>query len=110
MLLGSFFVVGYSHVWATPIHVILNPLRHKYGFTWLRLSMVYTCHSNLASLINANTGLKVMAGIVDEGLRDRACNCVPIFKKDGECIFGGRCRESYLVYKLTCRCCNMYYI
>ena len=62
-----FFVVGYSRVWTTPIHAILNRLRCKYGFKWLRLSMAYTCHSNLASLINANTGSKVMDGIVDKG-------------------------------------------
>ena len=87
-----FFVVGYSRVWTTPIHAILNRLRCKYGFKWLRLSMAYTCHSNLASLINADTGLKVMAGIVDKGLHDRPCNCGPGFKKDSECIFGGKCR------------------
>ena len=97
-------------MWTTPIHAILNWLRRKYGFKWLRLSMAYTCHSNLDSLLNADTGSKVMAGIVDEGLRDRACNCGPSFKKDVECIFGRRCRESYVIYKLTCRCCNMYYI
>ena len=105
-----FFVVGYSRVWTTPIHAILNRLKSKYVFKWLRLSTAYTCHSNLASLLNANTGSKVMAGIVDEGSRDRDCNCGPSFKKDGECIFGGRCRESYVVCKLTCRCCNMYYV
>ena len=63
-----FFVVGFSHVWMNPIHAILNWLRFKYGFKWLCLSMVYTCHSNLASLINANTGTKLMEGVVDEGV------------------------------------------
>ena len=105
-----FLVVGYSRVWTTPCHAILNRLRCKYRFKWLRLSMAYTCHSNLASLINADTGSKVMAGIVDEGSRDRPCKCGTGFKKDGEYIFGGQCRESCLVYKLTCRFSNMYYI
>ena len=69
-----FFVVGYSRVWTTPIHAILNWLRCKYGFKWLHLSTVYTCHSNLASLINTNTGSKLMAGIIEEVSRDRPCN------------------------------------
>ena len=47
---------------------------------------------------------------MDEGSWDRPCNCGPGFKKDGECIFGGQCRESCLVYKLTFCCCYMYYI
>ena len=29
-----FFVVGYSRVWTTPIHAILNRLKSKYGFKW----------------------------------------------------------------------------
>ena len=51
--------------------------------------MAYTCNSNLASLLNADTATKVMEGIVDESSRDRLCNCGPGFKKDGEFIFGG---------------------
>ena len=35
----TYFCIGVSDVWETPVHVALRELRNKYNLKWLRISM-----------------------------------------------------------------------
>ena len=72
--------------------------------------MSYHVFSNLGTKLNADTASKLMAGIDDLKWITRPCNCGPIFKVDGQCLHGGKCRVACVVYKATCKCCNQVYI
>ena len=106
----TYFVVGYRKFWTTPIHAVINRIRKRFGFNWLRISMAYKCHSNLAMSLMGDISSKLMVRIEDETWKDRECNCGLAFKRECTCIFGSRCREGAVVYKTTCRCCGSYYI
>ena len=45
-----------------------------------------------------------MSDVECRDCKDRSCNC------SCDCAFGGFCRKKTVVYKLTCKHCNKYYI
>ena len=41
---------------------------------------------------------------------DLPCNCNKAMKMHGKCVYNGDCRKMCVVYKVTCRKCECYYI
>ena len=74
------------------------------------MTIAYKHHTNFATSLMGDTASKLMDEIEDETWMDRPCNCGLAFKKDGLCLFGGKCREAAVVYKVKCRCCDSFYI
>ena len=107
----TWFCISYSTIWGLPIHKRLKKLRDKYKLSWLRISMSYSRFSNLGQKMNSDLTGKIMEGIVDENLIDRACNCnVRSLLEDGSCMYDGECRKSMVIYELKCKSTGKSYI
>ena len=106
-----FFCIGYSKGWEKPIHVTLKKLRNKHNLKWLRISMSYHRFPNLSEMLQGDLTRKLLEGVESLDFVDRECNCRPSITKGHKlCPYQGHCRKSVIVYKVTCKCCNMYYI
>jgi hypothetical protein len=107
------FCIGMSKHWGNPVHARIKELRNKHGLNWLRVTMSYHRFTNLRGIFQGDLNKKLMEGIISRDFQDLACNCNKVTKIDGECIYGGDCRKSCVVYKVTCkipRCCKQFYI
>ena len=100
----TWFCIGYSKIWKTPISVRLKRLRDKHGLTWLRNSMSYHKFSNLGEKFNNDLTGKVMKNVFDFNMRNRQCNCdTRTLTQDKTCWFDGKCRRGMIVYELLCK-------
>jgi hypothetical protein len=99
-----------SKHWGAPIHARIKELCNKYGLTWLRVSMSYHRFSNLRGIFQGDLTKKLMERVISRDFQDLSCNCNKVTKVDGTCIYGGECRKSCVVYKVTCRLCGDFYI
>jgi hypothetical protein len=104
------FCIGESKLWSNPVHAIIKELRNKHGLTWLRHSMSYHKFSNLREIFQGDLNRKLMDGITSRDFQDLPCNCYKSSKVDGKCIYNGDCRKSCVVYKVTCKLCDLPYI
>jgi hypothetical protein len=106
------FCIGMSKHWSKPIHARIKELRNKHGLTWLRVTMSYHKFANLRGIFQSDLNKKLMEGIISRDFRDLECNCNKVTKIDGSCIYGGDCRKSCVVYKVSCRVprCGQFYI
>ena len=41
---------------------------------------------------------------------EKQCGCTAPSMINGKCIWNRKCNSRNIMYKITCRCCNMYYI
>ena len=94
-----------------PVDSIISQYRNKHKINWLRVSMVYKRHANLKEILLGDLHGKVMAHTKDTATKQLICNCRADTKVDGKCIYNdGDCKKAGVIYKLTCKCCNMFYI
>ena len=96
----TYFCVGVSNAFKgkNAIHVLLKSLRDKHNLKWLRTSMSYHKFSNLRELLSGDLTGKIMKDVVSLDFIDRECNCNKASLVKGECIYGGNCRKSIVVY------------
>ena len=108
----TWFCIGVSTIWQKPIHRKIKELKTKYGLNWLRHSMSYHKFLNVSQLLRGDLTNKLMSGTEDSHLVDRESNCDirSLRESDRGCIYGGRCRESMLIYSLRCKCCDKEYM
>ena len=86
----TFFCIGFSSIWTTPIHKILHDLRNKYNLKWLRPAMSYHKFSNLREKFSADLTSKIMQGIKDKDWMNLPCNCNSVSKLlNRECLYQG---------------------
>jgi hypothetical protein len=105
-----YFCLGVSGWHLEPVHVILKWLRNQFNLKWLRISMSYHRFANLRQMYQQDKENKLMNGIYCGDCMDRSCNCSMASQVNGECPFGGKCRQQFLVYEATCQSCNQVYI
>ena len=107
----TFFCIGFSSIWTTPIHKILHDLRNKYNLKWLRPAMSYHKFSNLREKFSADLTGKIMQGIEDKDWLNFPCNCYSASKRsNGECLYQGKCRNKTLIYEVKCKITGQAYI
>ena len=104
------FCIGMSKHWSNPIHARIKELHEKHGLKWLWVSIYYHRFANLRGIFQSDLNKKLIEGIISRDFCDLECNCNKLSKVEGRCIFGGDCRKSCVVYKVTCRECDEFYI
>ena len=105
-----YFCLGVSGWHSEPVHVILKRLRNQFNLKWLRISMSYHRFANLRQMYQRDKENKLMNGIFCGDCIDRPCNCSMVSQVNGECPFGGKCRQQFVIYEATCQSCNQSYI
>ena len=109
-----FIIKKYEGKWRTPIHVTLKKLREKYGLKWFRYRILSSRHSNLKEKLLGDLSRKVMRGVEDfeyvKKIRRGKCTCVRTHKPNGECMYKEECETKAVIYKITCKCCDSFYI
>ena len=94
----------------TPLCGMIKNLVKKHDLPWLRFKMANSRFANLGELLEGDLSSKVMAGIIDEEMVDRPCNCnARSLREDGTCAYGGKCRKKMVIYGLTDRNTNKTY-
>ena len=73
-------------------------------------SMSHHKFANLAEIFAGDLSSKLMENVVSLDFESLRCNCNAASKVDGKCIYGGRCRERIVVYKVNCTQCKCFYI
>ena len=104
------FCISMSKHWSKLIHERIKELCEKHGLKWLRVSISYHRFANLRGIFQSNLNKKLIEGVISRDFCDLECNCNKLSKVDSRCIFGGDCRKSCVVYKVTCRECDEFYI
>jgi len=104
----TYFCIGYSKAWTTPIWKIIKDLKDKYDLKWLRTSMSYHRFTNLRELFNGDATNKLNAQIISKDFDTLPCNCKN--RNDEGCDYCGICRESILVYRVECNTTGKSYI
>ena len=72
--------------------------------------MSYHKFTNLGEIFQGDLNNKLMEGITSKDFMDLKCNCMNSTKVNGNCMYGGNCRKSIVIYKATCTECGCYYI
>ena len=72
--------------------------------------MSYHRFANLRGIFQSDLNKKLIEGVISRDFCDLECNCNKLSKVDRKCIFGGDCKKSCVVYKVTCRECDEFYI
>ena len=99
-----------SKHWGTLVHLRLKELCNKHGLMWLCLSMSYHRFSNLRDTFQGDLNRKLMDGVLSCDFMDLPCNCNNATKRHGKCVYNGNCRKMCVIYKVTCRKCENFYI
>ena len=99
-----------SKHWSKPIHERIKELHEKHVLKCLQVSISYHRFANLRGIFQSNLNKKLIEGVISRDFCDLECNCNKLSKVDGRCIFGDDCRKSCVVYKVTCRECDEFYI
>ena len=53
---------------------------------------------------------KVMKGVFDKDHKNDDCNCTAPSLHEGACVYGGKYRQSTIIYSLKCKICDMIYV
>jgi hypothetical protein len=104
-----YFCIGYSNVWKEPIHKTLKKLRNKFDLKWLRISMSYHRFPNMRDLLAGDLSKKLSEGVESMDFQVRDCNCRG-GRGPRKCQYGDFCRMPIVVYKVTCKMMNKFYI
>ena len=105
---ATYFCVGYSKVWKTPIHKTIKELKDKHNLKWLRVNMSYHRFTNLREVLQGDLQGKIMHGIESEQFMDEPCNCHG--NKTGKCNYDHMCRHRLIIYENTCKNTGKCYI
>ena len=105
------FVMHYSRPWLfRPVHVIIKEALRRHNLAgFIRFSMVYKRHTNLAELIKRDMRSKINRKIEDLNFPNLGCNC-----SGGRCkLIDQKCRKSGVIYQISCNVnnsCEMKYV
>ncbi len=89
----------------------IKRLIKQYKLTWLRFKMSYHRFPNFRKNLGGSVDSKINAEVILMDFLDRPCNCTTSVRtKKGKYPYGGKCRENFLVYKVTCNTTNKRYI
>ena len=72
--------------------------------------MSYYRFNNLAKLLNIEVAVKMGQEIFYIDLMDRECNCYLKSKVNGKCVYKGKLRQCFKIYKVKCSMCEAIYI
>ena len=72
--------------------------------------MSYHKFSNIGEIFQGDLNSKLMNNITSKDFMDLDCNCRRSSTVNGNCIYGGKCRKSIVIYKATCTECGCFYI
>ena len=107
----TYFCIGFSDIWRrVPIHATLKKLRDKFNLKWLRISMSYHKFPNMRELFQSDLTTKLTEDLKSMDFMDLPCNCSKRTTINVKCVYGGRCRHSLVVYKVTCKATGKFYI
>ena len=84
--------------------------KKHFDISWLRVRMSYHRFNNLAELLNGDIGAKIGQGIFFKYLMDIAFNCSLPSKVNRKCVYKGKCRSEYIIYKIKCSICDAIYM
>ena len=65
---------------------------------------------NLGELIQRYLVSKIRKVLASKDFPHRYCNCNATMKVNGICTYKGECRKCCIVYKVTCKHCNDFYV
>lgn len=86
----------------------------KYDLKWMRVRMIYKRHMNVKEMLLGDITKKIMRGIDDaeyiKKIQRGKCTCRSTHKHDGECLYKEECETKAVIYKISCKCCNSFYI
>ena len=72
--------------------------------------MSYHNFLSLGQVFQGDLSTKLTKNVISEDFAKLPCNCNQSSKTNDECMFGGDCRKSIVIYKAECRECKMLYI
>ena len=72
--------------------------------------MSYHKFTNLGETFQGDPNNKLMEGITSKDFMDLEWNCNQATTVNGNCICGGNCKKSLVIYKATCKECGCYYV
>ena len=76
--------------------------------------MIHKRHQNLKEMLLGDIATKVTSGIVEAGYakktKKKLCNCRSLNKVNGRCLYNENCELRCVIYKITCKCCEDFYI
>ena len=93
-----------------PIHVTLKRLREIFNVKWLHVRMCHKRFSSIENRIQGDLRSKVDKGVISDDYCDWTCNCGQQAKRDGECIWNGKCRAKCVIYHYKCLKCAAEYV
>ena len=102
---STFFCIGYSRAWKTPIHTTIKELAKKFKLNWLRVSMSYHRFTNLREIFQGDLTYKLTSGVTSKDFDTLECNC-----RMEQCGYNNHCRKPIVVYKIECLNTNKSYI
>ena len=77
----------------------------------IRIRMLCRRFSNVEETLDGLVSELMMKSITSRDVASRSCDYSKLNKdEDGVCLFKGRCRECYVVYKVECTMCKKSYI
>lgn len=84
----------------------------KYGVKWLCFRFSKGIHQSFACLLAGDRNRKLMETISSKDFCSRDCNCCKeiLMRIGGTFPWNRLCRQKVIVYKITCRICESYYI
>jgi hypothetical protein len=110
ILRDCFFCLGVSSIWKKPVHKIIKEIRDRHGLKGIRISMSYHRFPNFREKLKNDLTTKIMRGVFDKDHKNDNCNCTAPSLLEGACIYGGKCRQSTIIYSLKCKICDMIYV
>ena len=72
--------------------------------------MSYHIFPNLGKLVQGDLVSKIRRNLASKEFLDRECNCNTNTKVKGTCAYGGEYRRCCVIYKVTCKCCDNFYV
>jgi GIY-YIG catalytic domain len=105
---STFFCIGVSEAWPTPIHQIIRDTKKCFNLKWLRVSMSYHRFTNLRELFQGDLSKKLTMNVASQDFENLECNCRTGFLN--KCGYNNLCRKSIVVYKIECKVTSKVYI
>jgi len=81
---NTFFFIGACNRWPYHFTSVFKRLKKEFKLPWVRIRIAYHNFPNFKALLTSLV--------------------------NGRCIWNRKCNNQNIVYKITCQCCQMYYI
>ena len=66
---------------------------------------------NITDIFNGDLSFKINTNLGSRYFEEKLCNCNANARdRSGQCVYDSQCRQTMVVYKATCRVCQMFYI